>query len=289
MQGSHSTAVRPRDVHRAGLDATKTVYRHFVGPNEAMINRDRIADLRRSRSVSESANTVGSVLGHLYRSCGAITRWAMANTTIGVGDVGDIDVVRVRRAAMPAVYRHIEAEARRFGAWLAEDAIHALEQRGRVRGRADPAGRRTQRRRSLRARRGAPDARRRSVMKAMVIDDSRAMRAMLRKMVEELGYEVVEAEHGADALDLLGGILTEDVAFALVDWNMPVMDGLEFVKAVRADRQWDRLRLMMVTSETSPRLVYEALKAGVDEYAMKPVTREIIREKLGILGIERSA
>ena len=126
-------------------------------------------------------------------------------------------------------------------------------------------------------------------MKALVIDDSRAMRSMLRKMVGELGYEVLEAEHGRDALDRLEDNEPDDVQFALVDWNMPVMDGLSFIKSVREERRWDRLRLMMVTSETNPRHVYEALKAGADEYAMKPVTREVIQEKLSMLGIQAGA
>ena len=122
-------------------------------------------------------------------------------------------------------------------------------------------------------------------MKALVVDDSRAMRAMLKKMVLDLGYDVIEAEDGQDALDRLGEQTTE-VGFALVDWNMPVMDGLTFIRSVRDERKWDRLRLMMVTSETNPRHVYEALKAGADEYAMKPVTREVIKEKLSMLGIQ---
>jgi len=123
-------------------------------------------------------------------------------------------------------------------------------------------------------------------MKALVVDDSRAMRAMLRRTVAGLGFEVLEAEHGQDALDLLERTDdASDVAFALVDWNMPVMDGLTFVRSVREDRRWDRLPLVMVTSETSPRHVYEALKAGADEYAMKPVTDDVIRGKLGMLGV----
>jgi two-component system, chemotaxis family, chemotaxis protein CheY len=120
-------------------------------------------------------------------------------------------------------------------------------------------------------------------MKALVVDDSRAMRALLRKMVSELGFEVLEAEHGQAALECLDD--SAEVAFALVDWNMPVMDGLQFVQSVREDRRWDRLPLVMVTSETNPRHVYEALKAGADEYAMKPVTRDVIREKLCMLGV----
>lgn len=121
-------------------------------------------------------------------------------------------------------------------------------------------------------------------MKGLVVDDSRAMRMMLRRMVSDLGFDVVEASDGRDALARLEE--NDDVDFALVDWNMPVMDGLSFITAVREDRKWDRMRLMMVTSETNPRHVYEALKAGADEYAMKPVTADVIREKLGMLGVE---
>ena len=121
------------------------------------------------------------------------------------------------------------------------------------------------------------------MMKGLVVDDSRAMRMMLRRMVSDLGYDVLEASDGKDALERLEE--NGDVGFALVDWNMPVMDGLSFIQAVREERRWDRMRLMMVTSETNPRHVYEALKAGADEYAMKPVTADVIREKLGVLGV----
>jgi two-component system chemotaxis response regulator CheY len=117
-----------------------------------------------------------------------------------------------------------------------------------------------------------------------VVDDSRAMRMILVKMLADLGFtDVAQAEHGQAALDHLGG--GEGCDLALVDWNMPVMNGLEFVTAVRGDRSWDRMKVMMVTSESSPRQVYEALKAGADVYAMKPVTREVIEGKLELLGL----
>jgi len=73
-----------------------------------------------------------------------------------------------------------------------------------------------------------------------------------------------------------------------VDWNMPEMDGLAFVRAVRAEPRYAGLRLMMVTTENElPRLT-SALEAGADEYVMKPFTREVIREKLGLLGVALS-
>lgn len=125
-------------------------------------------------------------------------------------------------------------------------------------------------------------------MRAIVVDDSRAMRTILRKMLTEIGFsEVLEAEHGRAALAALGEA-GEPPALALVDWNMPEMNGLELIEAMRAERRFDRTRLMMVTSETNPRHVYDALKAGVDEYAMKPITREVIEDKLCLMGLEVS-
>lgn len=123
-------------------------------------------------------------------------------------------------------------------------------------------------------------------MRAIVVDDSRAMRTILRRMLNDVGFdEVLEAEDGRVALDKLDAEGAPP-ALALVDWNMPEMNGLELVEAMRAQRRYDRTRLMMVTSETSPRLVYDALKAGADEYAMKPITREVIEDKLGLMGLE---
>ena len=119
---------------------------------------------------------------------------------------------------------------------------------------------------------------------ALVIDDSRAMRSLIARMVAEMGFEAVLAEHGRDALDVLAE--HGSCAVALVDWNMPVMNGLEFVRTVRDDRAHDRMKIVMVTSEASPRNVYEAMKAGADEYAMKPVTTEILRDKLQLTGVE---
>jgi two-component system chemotaxis response regulator CheY len=126
-------------------------------------------------------------------------------------------------------------------------------------------------------------------VRAIVVDDSRAMRTILRRMLTELGFaEVLEAEHGRAALEALDAAGAPP-ALALVDWNMPEMDGLELIAALRAEPRYDRTRLMMVTSETSPRQMYDALKAGVDEYAMKPITREVIEDKLGLMGLEPQA
>lgn len=119
-------------------------------------------------------------------------------------------------------------------------------------------------------------------MKALVIDDSRAVRMILRKYLQDLGFEVVEAEDGQQALDRLSEF--PDIALALVDWNMPVMTGLEFVKRVRSNMLYQDIKLMMVTTEAELDRVVLALESGADEYVMKPFTQEIIEEKLQILG-----
>ena len=123
-------------------------------------------------------------------------------------------------------------------------------------------------------------------MQALIIDDSRAMRSILGRMLRGLGFEVVEAVNGRDAIKRLQG--TEKVELALVDWNMPEMNGLEFVQAVRAEHSYDGILLMMVTTETETEQVSKALEAGANEYVMKPFTQEVVLEKLQMLGIAGS-
>jgi two-component system chemotaxis response regulator CheY len=117
----------------------------------------------------------------------------------------------------------------------------------------------------------------------MVVDDSRAIRAVLKRIMGELGFAVSEAGDGQEALERLRRDGMTDLV--LVDWNMPTMNGLEFIRAVRAEPGNESLRLMMVTTETEMAQVALALEAGADEYVMKPFDKEIIREKLELLGI----
>ncbi|MEZ6132893.1 MAG: response regulator [Planctomycetaceae bacterium] len=121
-------------------------------------------------------------------------------------------------------------------------------------------------------------------MHALIIDDSRAIRRILRRIVEPLGFSVLEAEHGQDGLKKLHEHI-ETVELILVDWNMPVMDGLQFVKALRADPAIRRIPIVMVTTETEPAQMARALMAGVDEFVMKPFTVEILTEKLALIGV----
>ena len=120
-------------------------------------------------------------------------------------------------------------------------------------------------------------------MRVLIVDDSRSMRMILRKLMGEIGFDdIVEAENGAAGLDRVAATVPE---LAPVDWNMPVMGGQEFIERIRSQRDLDRLKVMVVTSESSPRIVYEALKAGADEYAMKPITPDIITSKLEMMGL----
>jgi len=119
--------------------------------------------------------------------------------------------------------------------------------------------------------------------KAMVIDDSRAIRMILSGILNELGYEVRQAENGQDALSQVAQIM--DLKVFLVDWNMPEMNGLEFVKNIRKDNRFAKVPVMMVTTETEVSQVMAALEAGANEYVMKPFTRDIIEGKLRMLGV----
>jgi two-component system chemotaxis response regulator CheY len=120
-------------------------------------------------------------------------------------------------------------------------------------------------------------------MRALIVDDSRATRSLLRRTLTEVGYEVLEAGNGLEALELLGSC--DPVDLALVDWNMPEMDGLELVKAMRADRTYADMVVMMVSAESDMSNVARALMVGADEYAIKPVTKDILVEKLHLLGV----
>ena len=120
-------------------------------------------------------------------------------------------------------------------------------------------------------------------MHVLVVDDSRAMRSILSHILRQLGCEVSEACNGRDALGRLGQL--DRVDLALVDWNMPELNGIEFVRQVRADARFNDLRLMMVTTETESSQVATALQAGANEYVMKPFTKDVIQEKLELLGL----
>jgi two-component system chemotaxis response regulator CheY len=109
------------------------------------------------------------------------------------------------------------------------------------------------------------------------------MRSILARMLRGLGFEVVEAANGREALQRLRE--TGKIELALVDWNMPEMSGLDFIRAVRTEHSHDGVLLMMVTTETEMEQISRALEAGANEYVMKPFTQEVILEKLQMLGM----
>ena len=120
-------------------------------------------------------------------------------------------------------------------------------------------------------------------MRALVIDDSRAMRSILTAILDDLEFEVEQAADAEKAYE----VLLADHAFdlALVDWNLPAMSGLDLVRLLRQKTELAGMRLMMVTTETELARVREALEAGADEYIMKPFDKEMLLEKLTLLGI----
>jgi two-component system chemotaxis response regulator CheY len=120
-------------------------------------------------------------------------------------------------------------------------------------------------------------------MNALIVDDSSAMRLILRKMLSEMGVAASEAANGAEAYRQLQEGSRPD--FILVDWAMPEMNGLDFLLKVREEPSYAGLRIVMVTSESQPESVMRALSAGADEYVMKPFTKEVLRDKLALLGL----
>jgi len=120
-------------------------------------------------------------------------------------------------------------------------------------------------------------------MRALIVDDSRPIRRIEAEILRDLGFETTDACNGKQALDRLQDGPLPDVV--LVDWNMPEMDGLEFIKAVRRDSRYSGLVLLMVTTETETDQMLRALSAGADEYLMKPFQKESLVQKLQLVGV----
>ena len=121
-------------------------------------------------------------------------------------------------------------------------------------------------------------------MRALIIDDSRAMRTLISRIITGLGFEVTQAGDGKQGLDTLRALPAQP-DIVLVDWNMPEMTGIEFVRAMRADASFAGVKVVMVTTEAEMARVSEALDAGANEYVMKPFTPEIMVDKLRMLGL----
>jgi two-component system chemotaxis response regulator CheY len=119
-------------------------------------------------------------------------------------------------------------------------------------------------------------------MRALIVDDSRFVRGYLRGLLQGKGIECEEAPDGQAGLDKLHESLAFDLV--LLDWNMPVMSGLEMLKQLRADG-FSGTKVLMVTTEAENDFILRALEAGADEYLMKPFNHEALDEKLVMLGM----
>jgi len=118
-------------------------------------------------------------------------------------------------------------------------------------------------------------------VRALIVDDSRAMRLLIGRIMGELGFEIVEAVNGREALERVAA--AGPLTVALVDWNMPEMNGYDFLCALRAGATQRGVPVIMVTTETETSQVVRALEAGANEYVMKPFTKDVLRDKLDLL------
>ena len=119
----------------------------------------------------------------------------------------------------------------------------------------------------------------------LIVDDSRIIRKVARRIVEDLGFEVDEAADGAEALTYCMGVMPHVV---LLDWQMPVMDGLSFLRRLRDLPGGRAPKVLFCTIETRADRIAEALSAGADEYVMKPFDGEILQAKLAEVGVVQS-
>lgn len=116
----------------------------------------------------------------------------------------------------------------------------------------------------------------------LIVDDSKVVRMVARKILEELKFETTEAEDGQIALDVCKAELPDAV---LLDWNMPVMSGIDFLRELRKLPEGDRPLVVFCTTENDMAHIQEALAAGANEYIMKPFDSEIIETKFSQIGL----
>ena len=117
--------------------------------------------------------------------------------------------------------------------------------------------------------------------KVLIVDDSKAIREIEKKYLEELGFEVLEAGNGKEALKVLEE--NPDIKLILLDWHMPVMNGYEFLLKLRANPTWSDIKVMIVTTENQQKSIIDAIMAGANEYLMKPFDKEMLEVKIKYL------
>lgn len=116
----------------------------------------------------------------------------------------------------------------------------------------------------------------------LVVDDSRVIRKVARRIVEDLNFAVDEAADGSEALSAVRARMPDAI---LLDWNMPVMSGMEFLQALSATKMEARPKIIFCTTENGISHIKAAVEAGADEYVMKPFDRETLESKLAIVGV----
>jgi len=117
--------------------------------------------------------------------------------------------------------------------------------------------------------------------KVLIVDDSKAIREIEKKYLEEIGFEVLEAGNGKEALKVLEE--NPDIKLILLDWHMPVMNGYEFLLKLRANPTWSDIKVMIVTTENQQKSIIDAIMAGANEYLMKPFDKEMLKVKIKYL------
>jgi two-component system chemotaxis response regulator CheY len=120
-------------------------------------------------------------------------------------------------------------------------------------------------------------------MRALVVEDSKTIRMILCEYLRKMDIQVVEAPDGRQALERLKEMSPPDLV--LVDWDMPVMSGIDFIREVRMLHVYDPLPLIMVTTRSECEYLDTAMEAGANEYIQKPCTLDALRAKLHLLGI----
>jgi two-component system chemotaxis response regulator CheY len=116
----------------------------------------------------------------------------------------------------------------------------------------------------------------------LVVDDSRVVRKVARRIAEELGFECTEAEDGQKAYDACKQSMPDAI---LLDWNMPVMDGMQFLEKLREMKNGKHPKVVFCSVESKPKNIQKALKAGASEYIVKPFDSEIIKAKFTVAGL----
>ena len=122
-----------------------------------------------------------------------------------------------------------------------------------------------------------------SVMKhCLIVDDSRVVRTVAGRIIQDLSFTVSEAAHGAEALDMCRKEMPDAI---LLDWNMPVMNGLDFLRALRREEKGKEPVVVFCTNEIDSEHISEAIRAGANEYIMKPFDAEIVESKFAEVGL----